>query len=107
MIQKFAKLLFILIFAFGLVNGQDSTAKPKKARSIAAIPMINYNRTQGAVIGALVSKYYKINKQDTISPTSSTGIMGIYTQEKSYVFTGYARLYFAEDRWRITAAAGT
>jgi len=29
----------------------------------------------------LISKYYKMNKKDTISPSSNTGIFGIYTQE--------------------------
>ena len=48
-----------------------------------------------------------MNKKDTISPSSNTGITGIYTQQKSYVFIAYSKLYFAEDRWRITAAAGT
>ena len=106
MIQKFTNILFFLLFAFVFVNGQDSTATPKKVRSIAAIPIINYNRTQGIIAGALISKYYKINKKDTISPSSNTGIFGIYTQEKSYAFMAYSRFYFAEDRWRISAAAG-
>jgi outer membrane protein assembly factor BamA len=114
MLQKFIKLLSLLLFAFVFVNGQDSTATnkqdstpTKKRRSIAAIPMINYNRTQGFVVGALVSKYYKMSKKDTISPSSNTGITGIYTQQHSYAFMAYSKLYFAEDRWRITAAAGT
>ena len=115
MTQKFTTLLFFLLFAFVFVDGQDSTvtnkqdstATPKKRSSIAAIPMFNYNRTQGVMLGAMVSKYYKMNKKDTISPSSNTGITGIYTQQKSYVFIAYSKLYFAEDRWRITAAAGT
>ena len=77
--QKFTKLLFLLLFAFVFVHGQDSSASKKKKNGIAAIPMINYNRTQGIMVGAIVSKYYKINKKDTISPSSNTGITGIYT----------------------------
>src|SRR6478752_9832383 len=107
MVQKFSLILSLLLFAFVIVNGQDSTATKKKEKSIAAIPLINYNRTQGFVVGAIVSKYYKLNKKDTVSPSSNTGITGIYTQEKSYAIIAYSRFYFAEDRWRITAAAGT
>jgi len=107
MIQKFTKLLFLLLFAFGFANGQDSTSAKKQRSGIAAIPMLNYNRTQGIVLGALVSKYFKINKKDTISPSSSIGVTGIYTEEKSYAFLVYSQLFFAEDRWRALAAAGT
>jgi outer membrane protein assembly factor BamA len=106
MLQKFTTLLFLLIFSFGFVNGQDSTASSKKTRSIAAIPLINYNRTQGIVVGAMISKFYKINKQDTISPSSNTGIFGMYTAQKSYAVFGFSRFYFARDRWRVLAAVG-
>ncbi len=39
-----------------LFNGQDSTAPKKQKNGIAAIPMINYNRTQGIIVGAIVSE---------------------------------------------------
>jgi outer membrane protein assembly factor BamA len=107
MIQKFTKLLFLLLFASGFVNGQDSTAQKKQKSSIAAMPMINYNRTQGIIVGALVSKYYKLNKKDTISPSSNTGFFGMYTGKKSYMAMGFSRFYFAKDKWRVTAAVGT
>ena len=77
MMQKSITLfIFLFLFAIEFVNGQDSTAT-KKERSIAAIPMINYNRTQGIVVGAMVSSFYKINKKDTISPSSNTGLFGM------------------------------
>jgi outer membrane protein assembly factor BamA len=108
MIQKFITLLFFSLFAFVVANGQRSSAvtKKRKEASIAAIPMINYNRTQGVIVGALVSKYYKLKKTDTISPSSNTGIFGMYTAQKSYAALGFTKLYFAQDRWRVTAAAG-
>src|SRR6187401_2270966 len=106
MIQKFTKLLFLLLFASGFVNGQDSTAQKKQKSSIAANPMINYNRTQGIIVGALVSKYYKLNNKDTISPSSNTGIFGMYTGQKSYIVLGFSKLYFAKDRCCVTEAAG-
>jgi outer membrane protein assembly factor BamA len=107
MIQKFIKILFLLLFPLAFVNGQKlPPVKKKKATGIAAIPMINYNRTQGVVLGAFVNGFYKIDKKDTISPSSNTGLLGIYTEKKSYALLGFSRLYFAEDRWRISAAAG-
>src|SRR6187549_3225111 len=107
MIQKITTLLLPLLFGFCFVNGQDSTARKKQSSGIAAMPIINYNRTQGTIVGLLISKYYKLNKKDTISPTSNTGLFGIYTGEKSYVAMGFSRFYFKKDRWRVTAAVGT
>jgi outer membrane protein assembly factor BamA len=104
---KFIFIFFIFLIGFLDVSAQDSTANKKQRTGIAAIPMINYNRTQGIVVGALASGFYKINKNDTISPSSSTGIIGIYTEQKSYAFLAYSQLFFKEDRWRILAAAGT
>jgi outer membrane protein assembly factor BamA len=108
MVQKFAVLLFLELLAVVSVNAQrsGSVKGTKEKPSIAAIPLINYNRTQGIIVGAIVSKYYKLNKKDTISPSSNTGIIGIYTAQKSYALMAYSRLYFDKDRWRITAAAG-
>jgi outer membrane protein assembly factor BamA len=105
-VQKFPKLLFLLLFSFVIVHGQDSTGSRKKRSSIAAMPMLNYNRTQGVVVGALVSKYFKISKKDTISPSSNIGVFGMYTAQKSYVAFGFSRFYFDKDLWRVTAAAG-
>ena len=69
--------------------------------------MINYNRTQGVIVGALVSKYYKLNKKDTISPSSNTGIFGMYTGQKSYAVIWLSRgSILQKDRWRVTAAVG-
>jgi outer membrane protein assembly factor BamA len=105
--KKFIKLFCLSFFAFVFAYGQDSTKSKKAGSGIAAIPIITYNRTQGIVIGALVSKYYKINRKDSLSPSSNTGIFGMYTAQKSYAVIAYSKLYFAKDRWRITAAAGT
>src|SRR6188472_2277868 len=103
MIPKSAKLLFLLLIVFAAATGQDSTAVKKQKTGFAAIPMINYNRTQGFIAGILASAFYKTNKKDTISPSSSTGIIGIYTEQKSYAVLGYSQLFFAEDRWRALA----
>jgi outer membrane protein assembly factor BamA len=105
--QKFTKLLFPLLVSFAFVHGQDSTESRKQRNGFAAIPMINYNRTQGLIAGAIVSNYFKMNKKDKISPSSNIGIAGIYTEQKSYMLFLYSQLFMAEDRWRVRMAAGT
>jgi outer membrane protein assembly factor BamA len=107
MTRKFTKLLFLLLGTFACVHGQDSTQSRKKMNGIAAIPMINYNRTQGLVVGAIVSNYFKMNKKDRLSPSSNIGVAGIYTEQKSYALFLYSQLFMAGDRWRVRLAAGT
>ncbi|NEU07868.1 BamA/TamA family outer membrane protein [Flavihumibacter sp. R14] len=108
MLQKIATLVFLVFLVSGSVNGQQSSpvTKEKEKASIAAMPLINYSRTQGILLGALVSKYFDLNKTDTISPSSNAGIFGVYTEQKSYAAFAYSQLYFSKDIWRITAALG-
>lgn len=49
---------------------------------------------------------YKANKKDTISPESISGLMGIYTTNKTWFALAFSKLYLNEDRWRVTLAAG-
>ena len=107
MMKKCTTVLYFLLFACAWVHGQDSAASRKPKSGIAAIPMINYNRTQGIVVGAIVSNYFKINKKDSISPSSNIGFAGIYTAQKSYALFLYSQLFFDKDLWRLRLAAGT
>ena len=56
--------------------------------------------------GAFAAYFYKIDRKDTVSPSSSSGLIAIVTQKKSYAVLGYSQLYFSRDKWRIVAAAG-
>lgn len=95
-------LLFESVSTF--IHAQDSA---KNNMKLAAIPIINYNRTQGFIAGAMVSGYYKVNRNDTVSPSSNTGIVALYTAQQSYILIGFQRFYLAHDRWRIVAGVGT
>ena len=48
----------------------------------------------------------RINKNDTISPSSYSGVAGMYFTNNSYFGMIYQRLYLREDRWRLMLAAG-
>lgn len=109
--MKWKSLFLLVITCISLSTyAQDSTeAKSDSAKKVryAAIPIINYNRSLGLVAGAMGSMYYKVNKKDTISPSSSTMLMGIYTTSKSSFGLAVQQLYLNEDRWRIKVIAGT
>ena len=50
---------------------------------------------------------FPINKQDRISPPSSVGIAGLFTDNGSLGLAVGGKLYFKEDRYRLNSALGT
>ena len=58
------------------------------------------------MFGAVPMLMYKVNKKDTISPESISGLMGIYTTNKTWFAIAFSKLYLMEDHWRITIGAG-
>ena len=96
--------IFISLYTF-FIFGQESADTLKKVK-FAAIPILNYSNTVGLSVGALGQMFYKVNQNDTVSPTSSTGIFGIYTTNHTYFAAAFQQLYLKEDNWRIKLAAG-
>lgn len=100
-ISTVAILLCLSMSGMAQLN-QDTT----KNVTFAAIPMVNYSNTLGAGFGLIGQMFYKANKNDTISPSSSTGVIGMYFTNNSYFGMAFQRLYLKEDRWRLMFAAG-
>ncbi len=78
----------------------------EKNISFVPIPYLNYDRSMGFSFGAVPMMMYKLNKQDTISPSSITGAIGIYTTEKTWFAMVFNKFYFNEDKWRATLFGG-
>jgi len=95
-------------FSQGMPSGSGGGEKieDEKNFQFMPIPYINYDRSLEFQFGALPMAMYKVNKKDTISPASISGIFGMYTTNKSWFALGFQQLYLNEDRWRITLAAG-
>ena len=72
----------------------------------APIPYVSYNRTYDFIFGAVPMIMYKLNARDTISPSSLSGAIGIYTTNKSWFSAVFSKFYLNEDKWRITVGAG-
>jgi outer membrane protein assembly factor BamA len=60
----------------------------------------------GFSFGAVPMIIYKLNKIDTISPPSLSGIIGIYSTEKTWFAMAFNKFYFNEDKWRATLFGG-
>ena len=74
--------------------------------SFVPVPYINYSRTLEFAIGAIPMAMYKLNPEDTVSPASITGLLGVYTTNDSWFGMFFQRFYLQQDNWRITAAGG-
>ena len=70
------------------------------------LPYFSYERSLGFQFGALPMAMYNLSKKDTISPSSISGGLGMYTTNKSYFLLQFNKFFFAEDKYRATLAAG-
>jgi outer membrane protein assembly factor BamA len=86
----------------GSKNSGDST----KNFQFLPIPYLNYDRSLGFSIGAIPMAMYSLNKKDTISPESITGLFGMWTTNDSWFGMAFTKMFFKEDKWRIIAAGG-
>ena len=103
--KAFSILLFCLYCSslFSQTKAKDSTQtahKPVKNIDFNVMPYLNYNRTLEFMFGAIPMMMYKIDKTDSISPKSLSGISAVYTTNKSYFISAFNKLYFNEDKWR-------
>ena len=83
-------------------NDSDSTEHFK----FLPLPYINYDRSLEFQIGALPMAMYTLNKTDTVSPQSVSGLIGIWTTNKSWFAIAFSQFYFKEDTWRVSGAGG-
>lgn len=70
------------------------------------IPYIDYNRSLGFTLGALPLCMYNISKKDTVSPSSLSGAIGMYTTTQTWFVAQFNMLYLKEDRYRVQLFAG-
>ncbi len=74
---------------------------------VAAIPVPNYSEVMGFGLGVVGMVYYKMDRTDDELPPSSTGMVGMYTENKTWVGMAFQKFHFKQDIWRATAAFGT
>src|SRR5205085_254902 len=58
----------------------------------------------GAGLQWAVARVFPLNKKDEISPPSTVGIGGVFTNNGSRAVAIGARLYLKEDKYRFTTA---
>lgn len=101
-------LPFLLLIFVGTTSFAQKNKKNREDKNFryAGIPLIGYNRTVEFSAGLLLNGYYKINLEDTISPSSSTKLIGMYTTNKSYFGAVVQQFFLDHDKWRLKLVGG-
>lgn len=105
---RFFLLALCFIFLIGIVQAQDGqTSKDtssvfEKDGKFQLMPFLSYNRNLKFMIGVIPMYMYKLNKEDQVSPKSLSGLAAVYTTNNSYFISFFNRMFFNEDKWRLT-----
>ncbi len=78
----------------------------KESKTFMVLPLITNNPAMKTGFGAMPMFFFKLKKNDTISPPSMLMLYGVYTTNKSHILIPAARLYWNEDKNRMNIAAG-
>lgn len=103
-------VLSIFFFAWQDLRAQDEDMVDEKRKKrkfdLAGIPIVSYNTSYGAIIGANTMLFFDVNPHDTISHASVIGLGGGFSQNRSLFAAGFTQLYLQENKWRVSAAGG-
>lgn len=89
-----------MVFAQQKEDTADSTQVEKKV-DFNVMPFLSYNRNLEFMFGAIPMGMYRLDKNDTISPKSLSGLSAVYTTNGSYFLALFNKWYLKEDTWRI------
>lgn len=85
-----------------LGSGEDAAKSGKP--SFVAVPLPNSNPTLGTGLGAAGLLFFRPSKKDTVSPSSTLALGGMYFDTGSWAVALGGKVILKEDRWRISAA---
>ena len=109
---KIFPLLLIFLFFSLVISGQsntidtlNTTKKDKKVKKVI-IPTITYNNSFKAILGFMASGFYKLKAKDTISPVSSSTLIGAYSTNDTWYVVQANKFYIKEDRFRSKLVGG-
>jgi len=101
----------IISFLFGLLisNGQEQkldTTFNAQSKTLLVVPLIENNPTIETGFGGLGMFFFTLDEDDEISPPSLISVYGIYSTNKSHIFTPMGRFFWGEDRNRALISVG-
>jgi hypothetical protein len=95
-------------------EGQASNAQTTKSQPLAdekrgqwvLAPIPINSPAIGAGLEWVAARVFPLNKEDRISPPSSLGIGGVFTNNGSRAVAAGGRLYLKEDKYRLATGIG-
>ena len=105
-----AALALLLLTVSGLFAQFGASGPPSHTTDktrFAFIPIPNYNDVTGFGLGLMSSLFYPLNKNDKVSPASSTTLFGFYSSNQTWVVGAAQKLHLKEDTYRATLALAT
>ncbi len=101
-------LVFLPLMLFSQEASKDSItpAKPPKKVKKVIIPTITYNNSFKAIFGFMASGFYKLKANDTISPESSSTLIGTYSTNNTWYVVQANKFYINEDKFRSKLVGG-
>lgn len=109
LMQWMARTVLIFLLMGHVLFSQTAEETEQQKEKIdkpmfAAIPVPNYNESTGFGLGAIVTLLYRVDREDEISPPSSTILFGFYASNKTNVFGAAQKFHLKEDKFRFTLA---
>ncbi len=101
-------MCFCLLPAKAQESVPDSTAVPAKAAkkvSIAALPIISFDRSKGTGFGGAGMAFFKLSDEPGTKP-SSVSVVGKWTTKNNWNASMMGQLYFAGDKYRLMFGGG-
>ncbi len=103
----FLFILFIFLFNANAQEKEKDSLFNKESKTFMVLPLVTNSPAMKTGFGAMPMYFFKLKKEDTISPPSMAMLYGIYTTNKSYVIVPAVRLFWNEDKNRANIAIGT
>ncbi len=115
--QHLARLLLVTLVVLaatadapaqtGLTGGGSyALAEGERNLSFAGIPIPNYSEVLGFSLGVVGMAYYKLDRHDDLCPPSTTGLLGFYSENNSWIGAAFQQIHYDQDRWRGALAFG-
>lgn len=105
-ISTIVAFMLLTASSFAQMNEQD-TAFDASSRTFVGVPLINNNPAMKTGFGGMGMYFFKMNKDDELSPPSMVSLVGLYSTNNSYFLFPMAKLYWNENINRATIVTGT
>ncbi len=104
-LQNYFLLLCLYIFSVPAISAKDADTLNRKP-GVAGVPDLCFDRSRGFGGGGSVMLVLYMDQENRQTPASEFSITGDYTSKKDWMVFINARMFFKDDRFRLTLLGG-